>query len=382
MRNRTLLFAALAALLLTHLSCATERVEGQIPGDCTDGADNDEDGFFDCADPSCEPAPACSGDDDDSTPPLGDDDDDTAGDDDTGHGDDDSSGDPGDDDSAGGPGDDDSASAPGDDDTANPGEWQSPGDCLDGVDNDGDMLIDCKDPDCGDNNPECVGGDDDDSALGDDDDSAAGDDDSAGGGPSSGVEDCDNGLDDDSDGAIDCLDWDCNGASNCGSTFSGATIGTTTASCAIAASDTSDCLLSLGNPEQSSNDNICPGEIVEMAITLNATHADVGDLTVSLVDPGSSNVVVLVTAGALSGANFTATVFVDCSGGGNCPGIGQGSSPYTGDHEPEGSMGGLNGFDINGDWTLRVENTGATAGTVDDWSIGAVLALSSGTTCP
>jgi hypothetical protein len=35
------------------------RVEGTEPGDCEDGADNDADGLFDCADPSCEASPLC-----------------------------------------------------------------------------------------------------------------------------------------------------------------------------------------------------------------------------------------------------------------------------------------------------------------------------------
>ena len=37
------------------------RVEGTEPGDCEDGADNDADGLFDCADPSCEASPLCEG---------------------------------------------------------------------------------------------------------------------------------------------------------------------------------------------------------------------------------------------------------------------------------------------------------------------------------
>jgi hypothetical protein len=40
--------------------------EGSLPGDCSDGADNDLDGFFDCNDPGCEGAPVCT------DPPLSD----------------------------------------------------------------------------------------------------------------------------------------------------------------------------------------------------------------------------------------------------------------------------------------------------------------------
>jgi len=50
--------------------------EGDQPGECSDGADNDQDGFFDCDDPDCFGAPDCGGDDDASP---GDDDDATPG---------------------------------------------------------------------------------------------------------------------------------------------------------------------------------------------------------------------------------------------------------------------------------------------------------------
>jgi len=54
--------------------------EGDDPGECTDGADNDQDGLFDCDDPNCWGSPDCAGtgddddtgsDDDDSTPISG-----------------------------------------------------------------------------------------------------------------------------------------------------------------------------------------------------------------------------------------------------------------------------------------------------------------------
>ena len=64
-RLRTLVF------LLTALSIASGctssrrapgRSEGMNPGECSDGADNDGDGRFDCADSDCAPAPVCSSD--------------------------------------------------------------------------------------------------------------------------------------------------------------------------------------------------------------------------------------------------------------------------------------------------------------------------------
>ena len=50
------------AFLLSFSSACSdqdERIEGTQPGDCTDGADNDADGKFDCKDDSCAGSPDC-----------------------------------------------------------------------------------------------------------------------------------------------------------------------------------------------------------------------------------------------------------------------------------------------------------------------------------
>ncbi|RZO60005.1 MAG: hypothetical protein EVA89_13870, partial [Sandaracinaceae bacterium] len=48
---------------LFAIACDGElpRQEGTIAGDCTDGADNDGDGAFDCDDSGCTRAPSCQG---------------------------------------------------------------------------------------------------------------------------------------------------------------------------------------------------------------------------------------------------------------------------------------------------------------------------------
>ena len=80
----------LGALLGALLAGCVVVAEGDEPGECTDDADNDRDGLFDCDDPDCAGASACDepGDDDDATG----DDDDSSGDDDDATGDDDDSG--------------------------------------------------------------------------------------------------------------------------------------------------------------------------------------------------------------------------------------------------------------------------------------------------
>ncbi len=68
------------------LSCGPARIEGQYPGECSDGIDNDDNGAIDCGDATCQGSPLCADngdDDDDATDPIGDDDDTDPGDDDT-----------------------------------------------------------------------------------------------------------------------------------------------------------------------------------------------------------------------------------------------------------------------------------------------------------
>ena len=155
--------------LMLPSSCSETHREGSAPGECSDRADNDGDGLYDCGDPDCAGAPACLGDDDDSS---GDDDDDGSG----------------------------------DDDSVTNVEF----DCTDGVDDDGDGLVDCADPDCA-ADPACSG----------DDDTSAGP-----------AEDCTNGVDDDADGDVDCADPDCSCDLNCGGTGSESEVGSDDLGCA------------------------------------------------------------------------------------------------------------------------------------------------------
>lgn len=46
-------------ILTLLLACATD-IEGANPGECTDGADNDQDGYFDCGDNDCWGSPDCT----------------------------------------------------------------------------------------------------------------------------------------------------------------------------------------------------------------------------------------------------------------------------------------------------------------------------------
>ena len=114
--------------------------------------------------------------------------------------------------------------------------------CTDGIDNDHDELIDCDDSDCSEDS-NCVTFGDDDSGAGDDDtgdddtdsgdddtdsgddDTSSGDDDTSSGDDDTspgdddtsptGEVDCDDGVDNDGDFAVDCADADCAGTVDC-----------------------------------------------------------------------------------------------------------------------------------------------------------------------
>ena len=60
---RVLVFCTLAFAA----SCGARAIEGDDAEECRDGADNDRNGLFDCADPSCAPSPDCGGDGDADT---------------------------------------------------------------------------------------------------------------------------------------------------------------------------------------------------------------------------------------------------------------------------------------------------------------------------
>jgi hypothetical protein len=49
-----------------------DEYEGDVPGECSDGADNDRDGLYDCDDPDCAGSPDCADDDDEGADGGGD----------------------------------------------------------------------------------------------------------------------------------------------------------------------------------------------------------------------------------------------------------------------------------------------------------------------
>ena len=56
---------ALSWMIWSQASCKTDvtvredDIEGDVAGECSDGADNDRDGDYDCDDSDCESSPDC-----------------------------------------------------------------------------------------------------------------------------------------------------------------------------------------------------------------------------------------------------------------------------------------------------------------------------------
>ena len=56
---RSLAALLVPVALLLVVGCPVDITEGNVPGDCIDGVDNDGDGLLDCADPSCAEVSDC-----------------------------------------------------------------------------------------------------------------------------------------------------------------------------------------------------------------------------------------------------------------------------------------------------------------------------------
>jgi len=81
--KRHLLRLSFVLVALGLFACTPKEIEGQNPGDCTDGVDNDGDGLIDCDDDTCQGSLLCVGSNGDDDDAVGDDD--TVGDDDDGN---------------------------------------------------------------------------------------------------------------------------------------------------------------------------------------------------------------------------------------------------------------------------------------------------------
>ena len=105
--------------------------------------------------------------------------------------------------------------------------------------------------------------------------------------------------------------------------------------------------------------------ITDVNVTVDITHTYDGDLTLSLISPAGTVVVLSLENGG-SGDNYTSTVFDDDA----TSTIASGTAPFTGTYQPTEALSILNAEFSAGDWTLKVvDAAGFDTGNIVSWSI-------------
>jgi uncharacterized delta-60 repeat protein len=107
------------------------------------------------------------------------------------------------------------------------------------------------------------------------------------------------------------------------------------------------------------------GPITDVNVTLDISHTWDDDLVISLVSP-TGRTVKLIDHRGLDRDNFTNTVLDDEA----TKSLANGSAPFTDTFRPEEPLSAFDGFDPNGVWTLKVEDTADTdGGKINAWSL-------------
>ena len=108
------------------------------------------------------------------------------------------------------------------------------------------------------------------------------------------------------------------------------------------------------------------GYLVAIEVTLSISHTYDSDLTITLIAPNSSEVVIVDEAGG-SGENFVQTVLYD----GAATSIDDGTAPFTGDYSPSNEMlPTFRNLEPSGVWSLRINDDGTgDEGTLNSWQL-------------
>lgn len=105
--------------------------------------------------------------------------------------------------------------------------------------------------------------------------------------------------------------------------------------------------------------------ISDLNVTVNITHTWVSDLTIILIGPDGTEVLLSQQNGG-NGDNYSGTVFDDAA----ADPITGGSAPFTGTFSPEGDLSNFNGLIAAGEWELFVSDAVFfDSGTIDSWSM-------------
>jgi len=105
--------------------------------------------------------------------------------------------------------------------------------------------------------------------------------------------------------------------------------------------------------------------INDVNVTLNIDHTYDADLTIKLISPDGTEVLLADRVGG-SGDNFTNTVLDDQAS----MAIADGTAPFTGTFRPSGNLSDFNGQSTLGDWTLSIlDNANSDGGNLNSWSL-------------
>jgi subtilisin-like proprotein convertase family protein len=111
-----------------------------------------------------------------------------------------------------------------------------------------------------------------------------------------------------------------------------------------------------------------PTGVAQATVLVNLLHTYLGDLTITLIAPDGTGVVLMHWDGQY-GDNLVNTLFTDEASVGinGQPGS---AAPFTGSFQPEEPLSNLLGVDPNGLWTLEVyDDTGGDVGTLLNWEL-------------
>lgn len=114
----------------------------------------------------------------------------------------------------------------------------------------------------------------------------------------------------------------------------------------------------------------------DINVTVNLTHTYLADLTINLVAPDGTRILLFNRRGGGSD-NLINTIFDDQAA---LP-VSGGSAPFTGSFRPEQPLSTLHSVSPNGTWTLEVrDNAGADTGTLNNWTLAIASGERSATT--
>lgn len=112
--------------------------------------------------------------------------------------------------------------------------------------------------------------------------------------------------------------------------------------------------------------NLGGATVADIEVTVDITHTWTGDLLISLISPGGTEVVLIDREGGL-GDDLSGTIFrTDAADS-----ITLGQAPFRGTFSPQGDFADFEGDQAEGTWTLRVDDRASQdGGSLNRWVLG------------